>query len=152
MTKSLDDISEAMRDIDFCTLATLASDGSIAARPMSNNRSVAYDGRSWFFTYEDRQMIKDIEQKPNVGLTYMGKPGVMGLLGKPGMFIHVEGSARLVRDKSAFTEHWDASLDRWFEQGVDTPGLIMIEVAARRIHYWDGMDEGEVSITNTQAA
>ena len=45
-----------------------------------------------------------------------------------------------------FAEHWDKSLDRWFEQGVDTPGLAMIEVEAKRIHYWDGEDEGEVRL------
>ena len=44
MTKSLADIAEAMRDIDFCVLTTRAEDGSIAGRPMSNNREVAYEG------------------------------------------------------------------------------------------------------------
>lgn len=37
-------------------------------------------------------------------------------------------------------------LDRWFEQGVDTPGLVLIRVAAARIHYWDGEDEGELTV------
>jgi len=146
MTKTLHDISEAMRDIDFCTLATLAPHGWIGARPMSNNRNVAYNGSSWFFTFADRQMVRDIERNANVGATYMGKPGIMGLLGKPGMFIHVEGKAAIVRDKAAFAEHWEPGLDRWFKQGVDTPGLVMIAVTARRIHYWDGMDEGEVKL------
>ena len=35
----------------------------------------------------------------------------------------------------------------WFKDGIDTPGLVLIEVAAKRIHYWDGMDEGEVKLT-----
>jgi general stress protein 26 len=71
---------------------------------------------------------------------------LLGVVGKPGMSVHVEGEARLVKDKASFAEHWDASLDRWFEQGIDTPGLTLIEVAARRIHYWDGEDEGEVRV------
>src|SRR4051812_46479202 len=50
MTRTLSDISEKMRDIDFCMLATHASNGTIASRPMSNNREVDYDGDSWFFT------------------------------------------------------------------------------------------------------
>lgn len=146
MTKTLEDISEAMRDIDFCTLATHSGDGSIAGRPMSNNRNVDFEGDSWFFTYEDRLMVRDIEKDANVGISYLGSAGLMGIVGKPGMFIHVEGRAALVRDKAAFAEHWDKSLDRWFPEGPDTPGLILIQVTARRVHYWDGEEEGEVKL------
>ncbi len=39
-----------------------------------------------------------------------------------------------------------AYLERWFKDGVDTPGLVLIKVHAGRIHYWDGEDEGEVNL------
>jgi general stress protein 26 len=100
MTKTLADIAEDMRDIDFCTLATIAVDGSIASRPMSNNAEVEYDGRSWFFTTDDATMSRDIAAVSRVGSTYAGKAGIKGLPGAPGMFIHVEGSADLIRDKA----------------------------------------------------
>ncbi len=151
MTKSLKDISDAMREIDFCTLATRTADGAIASRPMSNNRNVDYDGDSWFFTYDDRQMIRDIESDAHVGATYMGDPGVMGLFGKPGLFIHVEGQASLVRDRASFQVHWEKGLDRWFPQGPATASLIMVRVTARRIHYWDGMEEGDVALAGAPA-
>ena len=61
-------------------------------------------------------------------------------------FVAVEGAAELIRDKSQFEQHWTSDLDRWFKDGVDTPGLILIKVHAQRIHYWDGEDEGEVSL------
>jgi general stress protein 26 len=146
VTKTLADISDAMKDIDFCMLVSRAEDGSIGGRPMSNNREVEYEGTSWFFTYDDTRMVRDIARDPSVGLTYQGKAGLLGVVGKPGLFVHVEGAAQLVRDKARFVEHWDKSLDRWFEQGVDTPGLTLIEVEAKRIHYWDGEDEGEVRL------
>lgn len=144
--KTLADISEAMKDIDFCMLVSRAEDGAIGGRPMSNNRNVAYEGTSRFFAYDDTRMVGDIARDPAVGLTYQGKAGLLGVVGKPGLFVHVEGEARLVKDKAKFAEHWDKSLERWFEQGVDTPGLALIEVEARRIHYWDGEDEGEVRL------
>lgn len=150
--KTLDDISEAMKDIDFCMLLSRAEDGSIGGRPMSNNREVAYEGTSWFFTCDHHRSVHDIARDPSVGLSYQGKAGLLGVLGKPGMFIHVEGEARLVRDKARFTEHWDKGLETWFERGIDTPGLILIEVEARRIHYWDGMEEGEVKLPAAAAA
>jgi len=146
VTKTLADISEAMKDIDFCVLVSRAEDGSIGGRPMSNNREVEYEGTSRFFTYDDTRMAQDIARDPSVGLTYQGKAGLLGVVGKPGLFIHVEGEARLVKDKAKFAEHWDESLERWFEQGIDTPGLALIEVGAKRIHYWDGEDEGEVRL------
>src|SRR5687767_8728355 len=72
MAKTMQDISEAMRDIDVCTLSTHTGGGSIGARPMSNNRNVEFDGDAWFFTYENRQMVNDIGGDPNVGVTYLG--------------------------------------------------------------------------------
>ena len=146
MTKTLAHISEAMKDIDFCTLATVTDGGAIGARPMSNNREVDYDGDSWFFTYADTRMVSDIEANPQVGVTYVGSAGLKGLFGAPGAFIHVEGKGSIIRDKARFAEHWDKSLDRWFPQGPDTPGTTLIQVSATRIHYWDGEEEGEVKL------
>ena len=150
--KTLADISEAMKDIDFCMLVSRAEDGSIGGRPMSNNREVAYEGTSWFFTYDKHRSVADIERDSSVGLSYQGSAGLLGVVGKPGMFVHVEGEARLIRDKARFAEHWQNKLDRWFPQGIDTPGVVLIEVAAKRIHYWDGMEEGEVKVAQTAVA
>ena len=144
MAKSLSDISEALRDIDFCSLITRTDDGNLGGRPMSNNREVDFTGDMWFFTYADRAMVTDIERDPVVALAFQGSGGVLGLVGKPGIFIHVEGRARVIRDSSQFVAHWDKTLDRWFPAGPGTPGTVMIEVNAGRIHYWDGEDEGEV--------
>jgi len=152
MTKTLSDISEAMRDIDFCVLASRAADGAIAGRPMSNNREVEYEGTSWFFTLDDTQMVKDLAREPSVGLSYQGKAGLLGLVGAPGIFIHVEGHARVIRDKLLFARHWRDELGRWFKQGIDTAGLALIEVEAKRIHYWDGEENGEVLVQAAEVA
>ncbi|MES2991382.1 MAG: pyridoxamine 5'-phosphate oxidase family protein [Pseudomonadota bacterium] len=140
-TMSLKELGEAMRDIDFAMLTTRAEDGSKAARPMSNNGEVEYDGDSWYFTWEDSRTVRDIGSDPKVGLAFQGSKG---LLGKPPLFISVEGEAQVIRDKAQFAAHWTDGLDRWFKQGVDTPGLALVKVRATRIHYWDGEDEGEV--------
>jgi general stress protein 26 len=47
---------------------------------------------------------------------------------------------------SAFRAHWTSDLDRWFVNGVDTPGIVLIKVKATRITYWDGEEEGEVIV------
>lgn len=140
---TLKDISDAMADIDFCMLSTRTEGGDIAARPMSNNGDVAYEGDSYFFTYEEARTVSDIERDPKVGLGFQGKKG---LLGKPPIFISVEGRAELIRDRAAFEAHWTEDLDHWFQHGIDTPDLVLIKVRATRIHYWNGEDEGEVPV------
>jgi len=148
MTWSLADLAEKMRDIDFTMLSTRAEDGSIGARPMSNNRDVDYGGDSWFFALDDTRTVQDIGRDPRVGLALQGKPG---LLGKPPIFIAIEGNAELIRDKSRFADHWTTDLDYWFAGGVDTPGLVLIRVYAERAHYWAGQEEAEVALDRATA-
>lgn len=139
---TLQDIAKAMRDIDFTMLITRTDSGALAGRPMSNNRDVDYNGDAHFFSYDSARTVKDISSDPNVIMSLQGKGS---LLGKPPIFISIQGEATLIRDKAVFAEHWNKDLDRWFEQGIDTPGVILIKVHAQRIHYWDGMDEGELT-------
>ena len=139
--RTIADVAEKMRDIDFCMLSTRTETGAIAARPMSNNREVDYEGDSWFFTCDDTRMVEEIAANPDVGLTFQGKAGMLGL--RP-FFLAIEGRAALIRDKGQFVEHWTKGLDLWFEKGIDTPGLVLIKVHGERAHYWDGGDEGEL--------
>lgn len=149
MTWSLDQIAETMRDIDFTMLSTRAENGAVASRPMSNNRDVEFDGDSWFFADASTTVVSDIERDPQVGLTLQTKGG---LLGKPPVFLAVEGSAQILRDKSLFEEHWTKDLERWWPDGVDSPGLVLLKVHADRIHYWDGEDQGEVKLASSAFA
>ncbi len=140
---TLSDLSDKMRDIDFAMLSTRAEGGQIAARPMSNNGDVDYNGDSFFFTFEQSHTVQDIQRDPQVGLSFTG---AKGLLGKPPIFISVEGNAELIRDKAAFEAHWTEDLDYWFKDGIDTPGIVLIKVHASRLHYWDGQDDGEIKL------
>ncbi len=144
-SKTLSDISEAMRDIDFCMLTTL-SEGQLAGRPMSNNREVDYSGDSFFFADGDSRTVRDLEGNPHCALAYQGSGGLMGIVGKPGIFIAIEGQGELIRDKAEFAKHWQKELDRWWPQGIDSPGLTLVKVHADRLHYWDGEEEGEVTL------
>ena len=140
---TLSDMSKKMREIDFAMLFTKSDGGDLAGRPMSNNGEVEYQGDSFFFAYDSTRTVQDIGREPKVALSYQGSGS---LLGKPPLFIAIEGTAVLIRDKGAFADRWSKDLKRWFPEGVDTPGLVMIKVAATRIHYWDGFDEGEVQV------
>ncbi|NJM33728.1 MAG: pyridoxamine 5'-phosphate oxidase family protein [Rhodomicrobium sp.] len=136
-TKSLSELSDTIRKIDIAILSTHTENGEIASRPMSNNGEVEYDGDSYYFTDEASRVATDIEQNGMVSL---------GFQRDKSFFICVQGRAELIRDKAEFEARWHAHLDRWFPNGVDTDGLVLIKVQATRITYWDGEEEGEVRL------
>ena len=140
---TLKDLSKRMAKLDFAMLSTRTENGALASRPMSNNGEVEYDGDSFFFSYDSARTISDIQRDAEVGLSFTG---AAGMLGGPPLFIAVEGRAELIRDKAKFKQHWTKDLDRWFEQGIDTPGIVLIKVRAARVHYWDGKDQGELAV------
>lgn len=130
-----------MGKIDFAMLTTRIEGGQLATCPMSNNSEVEWDGDSYYFTYEDTRTVRDIERDHHVALSFQGRAGI---LSAPPLFVVVEGSALVIRDKAAFADHWSSDIDRWFPDGIDTPGMALIKVHAVRVHYWDGEGEGEV--------
>lgn len=126
--KSLAEIAKEMAGIDIAILSTHAENGEIANRPMSNNGDVAYDGTSYYFTYENTRSISDIQRNAHVALGFSSQAGLFA----EGIYIAVEGTAQLIRDKTAFHQHWTSDLDKWFDNGVDTPGIVLIKVVADR--------------------
>src|SRR6478672_7514833 len=120
-------IAGKMRKIDLCMMVTRSSRGELNSRPMSNNGDVRYSGDSFFFTYEDTQKIRDIESSPQVCLNYEGESG---------LFISIRGRAKVIRRKSMFEQHWQEELTRWFPEGIETEGMVMVHVKGSSIQYW----------------
>lgn len=140
--KTLSEIAKDMAGIDIAILSTHTDGGEIANRPMSNNGDVTYDGTSHYFTYEQARVVADISGNPKVALGFSSEGGVFS----DGLYVAVEGDAELIRDKAIFRQHWTSDLDQWFERGVDTPGVVLIKVRAKRVTYWKGREEGEVTL------
>ena len=131
-----------MAEIDIAILSTHTQNGQIANRPMSNNGEVAYDGTSYYFTFEQARTVSDIQANPKVALGFTGPGRIFSM---PSTW-RLKVSRKLIRDKATFQAHWTSDLDRWFEKGVDTPNIVLVKVKAVRITYWDGEDEGEVNV------
>lgn len=139
---TLHDLSKKMAKLDYAMMTTQCLDGGTTSRPMSNNGDVEYDGDSYFFAYADSRKVLEIRSYPEVSLTFTG---AAGMLGGPPLFVTVEGAASLIDDIATFEEHWTKDLDRYFPDGIDTPGIVMIKVQAERIRYWNGGDEGTIA-------
>ena len=140
--KLLAEIAKDMAGIDIAILSTHPDNGEIAKRPMSNNGDVAYDGTSYYFTYDQARTVSDIQRNPKVALGFSSEAGLFS----QGIYVAVEGTAELIRDKAVLQKHWTSDLDKWFEHGIDTPGIVLIKVKANRITYWKGREEGEVAL------
>lgn len=142
MTKTLADIAKDMAGIDIAILSTHTEGGQIANRPMSNNGDVAYDGTSYYFALQSTRLISDIERDPKVALGFSSEAGIFS----EGIYVAVEGVAELIRDKASFQQHWNPDLDKWYENGIETPDLVLIRVKATRVSCWKDHEEFEVRV------
>lgn len=138
-TLSLATIAKKLRDIDICMMATISGRGTLNSRPMSNNRDVKYKGDMYFFSWDGSQKIKDIENNPQVVLNFQGEKD---------LYMSITGKAKLLRNRASFETHWNPDLERWFDQGVDTPGLVLIHVKGSSVHYWQKNKEGKLKLGN----
>lgn len=145
--KSLVDIAQEMAGIDIAILSTHTENGEIANRPMSNSGDVSYDGTSYYFTYEKARAVSDIQRDPKMALGFSSEGGIFS----DGIYVAVEGTAELIREKAAFQQTWNSDVDKWFEKGVDTPGIVLIKVRAKRATYWKGRKKGRSSSDRSRA-
>ena len=135
--KKIGFISTKMKDLDICMLSTTGGRGIVSTRPMSNNRDVKYNGESFFFSDKNTQKVRDISKNSAVSLSFTGKKG---------LYIIVKGKARIIKSRDIMEEHWVPDLEQWFEDGIDTKGLVMLAVKAQSIHYWNNYKEGEINL------
>ena len=135
--KTVKFISKKMKAIDICMMSTIGTNGAVHTRPMSNNRDVAYNGESYFFSHINTRKAKDLENNSKVTLSFTGDAG---------LYIIVEGKGRIIKDRTRMEEHWVPDLEQWFEDGLETEGLILIAVKASAIKYWDNYKEGEIDL------
>lgn len=126
-----------MRKLDICMMTSMQANGKLVCRPMSNNGEVEYDGNSYFYSYESSSITKHLKENNNVNLAFQGKDM---------LYISVEGKGKLIKSKEKIKAHWDKSLERWFENGPDTEGIILIHVAAKQIKYWHKEEQGELNL------
>ncbi|MGB3165326.1 MAG: pyridoxamine 5'-phosphate oxidase family protein [Alteraurantiacibacter sp.] len=136
--RTLADIVAKLKSIDVAMLVTKAgSEGAIAARPMSNNKDVSRsDGTTYHFSTADGRIDNDLKRSAQCGATYVDGE----------FYCAVQGTGKLHRDRTILEKHWVPDLEKWFEDGLDTEGLILIEVSPDRIAWWDGREQGELKV------
>ncbi|APE27987.1 pyridoxamine 5'-phosphate oxidase family protein [Aurantiacibacter gangjinensis] len=135
--RSLSDIAQKLASIDIAMLVTkTGSEGAIAARPMSNNKDVSREhGTTFHFSTDDGRIDDDLQRSEECGATYVDGE----------FYCAVQAKGKLHRDRATLEKRWKPDLEKWFENGLDTDGLILIEVTPDRIAWWEGREQGEVT-------
>jgi len=121
-------LKELVEDIDFTMLTTQDAAGNLVSRPMST-REMDENGDIWFFTADDTKKVDEVEADSDVGLAYLDAKGMR--------FVSVAGRARVVHDDAKMAELYTPSLDIWFQDGLETPGIALLRVSPVESQFWE---------------
>ena len=119
---------ELVEDIDITMLTTRDDGGNLVSRPMSTRR-MDENGDIWFFTAEHTKKVDEAEADDEVGLSYCDPKGMR--------YVSVAGHARVVHDDALMQELYSPSLEVWFEDGLDTPGITLLRVSPVEVEFWE---------------
>ena len=127
-TEARDTAKKLVEDIDFTMLTTQDEAGNLVSRPMST-RQFDDNGDIWFFTADDSKKADEVSADRDVNLAYCDAKGMR--------YVSVAGRASIVHDDAKMQELYSPSLDIWFEEGLDTPGIALLKVAPVEIEFWE---------------
>ncbi|WP_337003539.1 MULTISPECIES: pyridoxamine 5'-phosphate oxidase family protein [unclassified Microbacterium] len=127
-TEALARVAELVADIDITMLTTVDREGNLVSRPMST-RQMDDAGDIWFFTAQDTEKVDEAQQHPHVGLSYCDAKGMR--------YVSVAGTAVVVHDRAKMEELYSPSLEVWFADGLDTPGIALLRVTPTVTEFWE---------------
>lgn len=117
---------ELLETFSVGILVTEGPDGVLTGRPM-NVAAIDSDADVWFCTQVDSPKAEDVTTHPDVLIAFQDAA----------RYLTVNGSARLVRDRSKIDELWNESWKIWFPGGQSDPTLALLHVSASHGQYWD---------------
>lgn len=121
-------VAELVRSARISMFTTMTPEGRHVSRPMAL-QEVEFDGDLWFFAYESSAKVGEIAVNAQVNVSFSDA--------KDSAWTSIAGTAIVVHDRAKAEELWSAPLKVWFEDGLDTPGLVLIKVSAESAEYWD---------------
>jgi general stress protein 26 len=128
-------VKNLVKDARICMLTTMTADGKHVSRPMAL-QDVEFDGDLWFFAYSDSDVIAQIQQNPQVNVSFSDS--------KQNAWTSVSGTAVRIDDRAKAEQLWSAPLKAWFPEGLETPNLTLIKVHADTAEYWESAHSSRV--------
>ncbi|MBU4464205.1 MAG: pyridoxamine 5'-phosphate oxidase family protein, partial [Actinobacteria bacterium] len=78
---------------------------------------------------EDSKKVDEAKSDRDVGLSYCDAQGMR--------YVSVAGTASVIHDTAKMAELYTPSLDIWFEDGLDTPGIALLKVSPVETEFWE---------------
>jgi general stress protein 26 len=92
-------------------------------------QDVEFDGDLWFFALDDSAKAAEIREHPQVNVGFADD--------KHQAWVSISGRATLSHDREKMEELWAAPLEVWFSDGLDTPGIVLVQVSAETAEWWE---------------
>ncbi|MEQ8675160.1 MAG: pyridoxamine 5'-phosphate oxidase family protein [Aggregatilineales bacterium] len=127
--ESIEKINDMIGDIKVAMLTTVDGDGDFHSRPMMTQER-QFDGDVWFFASRTSDKVREIEHESSVNISYV----------EGGNFVSIAGQAEIVSDVQKKKDLWNPALKVWFEDGPESPDVVLIHVDAKSAQYWDTPD------------
>lgn len=127
--EALKKINKMIGSIKSAMLTTIDDDGDLHSRPMMTQEH-EFDGEIWFFASRRSDKVREIERVPSVNVAYVDGSN----------YVSIAGRASIVSDIAKKKELWNDALRIWFEDGPESPEVVLIHVNAKSAQYWDTPD------------
>ena len=118
--KTLDDLRIAM-------FTTVTDDGTLRSIPMARQDTDLDPAEMWFITAKDTEHTRDVQQRPDVQLTFSSSDSWVALTGR----------AEVVDDTAKLEELWNTFAEAWLPEGPDGDRSTLLKVRVDRAEYWD---------------
>lgn len=119
------DFYDVLDTFDNCMLLTFTDDGTPHARPM------AVAGREgsalYFVTARATPKVEEATANDIAVITAQDSR----------RWVTATGATSLVDDAGRIERFWSKTMDAWFPEGPQTPGLVMLRVDLADGEYWD---------------
>ncbi|GAB3179986.1 pyridoxamine 5'-phosphate oxidase family protein [Telluribacter humicola] len=122
-------IQDIIEDIKVAMVVTMEPNGDHRSRPMQTQLFDA-DGCLWFFTNEHSPKVEELQQHPNINVSYADRGSQT--------YVSITGTASVVTDRQKIEELWNPILKAWFPKGLEDPELALLKVDIKEAEYWDG--------------
>jgi general stress protein 26 len=122
-------LNKIIRDISIAMLTTVDEQGQLHSRPMDTQKQ-EFDGDVWFFARATSQVVREIQHHAAVNVAYADGSN----------YVSLAGNARIVTDIAKKKALWKDDLKVWFDNGPESPDVVLIHVDAISAQYWDGPD------------
>lgn len=124
-TPELDKLNELLKKFPFAMVTTRAEDGALHAHPLTVQETES-DGDLWFIVGTHASAVEHVRRDPQVGLSFS----------TDGTWLSLAGEAEVVDDLAKLKELWSTSVEAWFPDGPESPGVTLLKVSALSGEYW----------------